>query len=383
MMSALAVVGARGVGKTTLVKHVCADERVRSHFARIKRFQWWEVEHKGWQPGQTESEWLEDPYPVDESAWATLLASSKLLFTCHARTLRTTEEPVVLRPLPEEAFWYFFKAFAFGGTDPRDHPRITAVARDIARQLQCTFVDARLLRANFDARLWRRVRDAIVRCQRHPRFSLYDDVMLDVLTIRGWRLMPAGYGESRPSFSVPTLQDVIRSYLFFFCFWTWWHSYGGNLARPLLQGHTVQGYLVRRMSMEFARDVVVPAALSEILGRIFSFLIDNFPRPSSAGARDAHRRQLEQLLGIIGSAVEEAEGRHITNLHLLNQLKSRGGRPRRRRNKRRRRRIRGGENHGQAQLRSLLAVQRRQACTPDPARRPRRGWPPSSRIWRA
>ncbi|GJN01644.1 hypothetical protein PR202_ga18924 [Eleusine coracana subsp. coracana] len=74
--------------------------------------------------------------------------------------------------------------------------------------------------------------------------------------------------------------------------------------------------------MNFAREVVVPAALSEILGRIFSCLVDNFPRPSSAGARDAHRRRLERLLGNIGSVVEEAEGRHITNLHLLNQLKS-------------------------------------------------------------
>ncbi|KAK3141423.1 hypothetical protein QOZ80_4BG0333700 [Eleusine coracana subsp. coracana] len=263
MMSALAVVGARGVGKTTLVKHVCADERVRSHFARIKRFQWWEVEHKGWQPGQTESEWLEDPYPVDESAWATLLASSKLLFTCHARTLRTTEEPVVLRPLPEEAFWYFFKAFAFGGTDPRDHPRITAVARDIARQLQCTFVDARLLRANFDARLWRRVRDAIVRCQRHPRFSLYDDVMLDVLTIRGWRLMPAGYGESRPSFSVPTLQDVIRAVT------------SSSSASGLGGTHTVETLLVHYCrdtlyrdiwyTISIKRDARLPPQLNELL----------------------------------------------------------------------------------------------------------------------
>ncbi|KAK3141422.1 hypothetical protein QOZ80_4BG0333680 [Eleusine coracana subsp. coracana] len=233
-LSALAVVGAKGVGKTTLVKHVCADERVRSHFALIEWFQWWEVQQTGWQPGQTEwSEYLtarssregrsllvfECPFPVDESAWATLLASSKLaegsklLFTCQsARLARSigTAEPVVLRPLPEEEFWYYFKAFAFGGADPGDHPSLVAVARDIARQLQCTFVDARLLRANFDARLWRRVRDAIVRCQRHPRFSLYDDVMLDVLTIRGWRLMP-GYGESRPSFSELTLQDVIRA----------------------------------------------------------------------------------------------------------------------------------------------------------------------------
>jgi hypothetical protein len=64
--------------------------------------------------------------------------------------------------------------------------------------------------------------------------------------------------------------------------------------------------------MEFTKEVVVPAALSEILGRIFSFLFDNFPSRPSPGARGAHRR----LLANIGSMVEEAEGRHITNQQL-------------------------------------------------------------------
>ncbi|GJN01643.1 hypothetical protein PR202_ga18923 [Eleusine coracana subsp. coracana] len=246
-LSALAVVGAKGVGKTTLVKHVCADDRVRSHFARIKRFQWWDEQQTSWQSGQTEwSEYLsgvrrildeprfgaavrsllvfEYPYPVNESAWPTLLASSnlaegsKVLFTCcdvnFARSIGTAE-PVVLRPLPEEEFWYYFKALALGGADPRDHPRITAVGRDISRHLtKSTFLDARLLgtvlRANFDARFWRRVLAAIVRCQRRPRYSLYADVLLDVLAIRGWRLM-TGHWVCPPRFSQLTLQDVFRA----------------------------------------------------------------------------------------------------------------------------------------------------------------------------
>jgi hypothetical protein len=68
--------------------------------------------------------------------------------------------------------------------------------------------------------------------------------------------------------------------------------------------------------MEFTKEVVVPAALSEILGRIFSFLFDNFPSRPSPGAWGAHRRRLERLLANIGSMVEEAEGRHITNQQL-------------------------------------------------------------------
>lgn len=73
--------------------------------------------------------------------------------------------------------------------------------------------------------------------------------------------------------------------------------------------------------MEFTREVVIPAALSVMFDRIFSFLIDNIPRPWSVGIQDAHQRQLELLLGIIGSVVEEADERNITNQNLLDQLK--------------------------------------------------------------
>ncbi|EMS62717.1 Disease resistance protein RGA2 [Triticum urartu] len=71
--------------------------------------------------------------------------------------------------------------------------------------------------------------------------------------------------------------------------------------------------------MDFAKEVVLPAALSELLSRLFSFALGNFPRLTSRG--EAHRRRLERLLLTIGGTVEEAEGRHITNDHLLSQLK--------------------------------------------------------------
>lgn len=68
-------------------------------------------------------------------------------------------------------------------------------------------------------------------------------------------------------------------------------------------------------------EVVATAALSAMFEKIFSHAIDNFLRPSSAVVRDAHRRRLELLVGIIDTAVEEAKGRDITkNLRLLDQL---------------------------------------------------------------
>ncbi|TVU07755.1 hypothetical protein EJB05_41124, partial [Eragrostis curvula] len=245
-LSALAVVGAKKVGKTTLVKHACDDERVRDHFARIAWFETPDVVRAGGRPDQTvwESdgpEYLagvrriladprfasaaggrsllvfEDAWPVDESAWAALASTpsaladgSKLLFTCRDADLGRigTAEPVVLGHLREEEYWYYFKAFAFGGADPREHPRIAAVAREISEHLERTFLDARvlgtLLRANFDARFWRRVLAAIVSCERRP---LHVGVLLELLPVSG-RLQSYGYCRSPPKF---TVQDVLSA----------------------------------------------------------------------------------------------------------------------------------------------------------------------------
>ncbi|TKW22870.1 hypothetical protein SEVIR_4G256400v4 [Setaria viridis] len=242
-LSVLAVVGAKKVGKTTLVKHACDDERVRGHFSRIEWFETPDVVRAGGQPDQTiwESdgpEYLagvrrilgeprfaaersllvfEDAWPIDEPAWTALAATpsslaggSKLLLTCRDADIARlgTAEPVVLRTLQEEEYWYYFKAFAFGGADPREHPRIAAVAREISGHLERTFLDARvlgtLLRANFDARFWRRVLAAIVRCERRP---MHVGVLLELLPVRG-RLQSYGYCRSPPKF---TVQDVLSA----------------------------------------------------------------------------------------------------------------------------------------------------------------------------
>jgi hypothetical protein len=243
-LSVLAVLGAKKLGKTTLVKHACDDERVRGHFARIEWFETPDVVRAGGQPDQTmwESdgpEYLagvrrilgeprfaaarsllvfEDAWPIDESEWSALAASptsalaggSKILLTCRDADVARlgTVEPVVLRTLQEEEYWYYFKAFAFGGADPREHPRIAAVAREISGHLDRTYLDARvlgtLLRANFDARFWRKVLAAIVRCERRP---MHVGVLLELLPVRG-RLQSYGYCRSPPKF---TVQDVLSA----------------------------------------------------------------------------------------------------------------------------------------------------------------------------
>ncbi|KAF8658871.1 hypothetical protein HU200_059369 [Digitaria exilis] len=246
-LSILAVVGEKKVGKTTLVKHACDDERVRGHFARIEWFETPDVVRRGGGPHQTiwhsdGPEYLagvrrilaehrrlavggersllvfEDAWPIDEQAWSELAGApasalpdgSKLLVTCRDADVARlgTAEPVVLDKLRREEYWYYFKAFAFGGEDPRQHPRIAAVAREISEHLERTFLDARvlgtLLRANFDARFWRRVLAAIVRCERRP---MHVGVLLELLPVRG-RLLSYGYCRSPPKF---TVQDVLSA----------------------------------------------------------------------------------------------------------------------------------------------------------------------------
>jgi hypothetical protein len=82
------------------------------------------------------------------------------------------------------------------------------VAREISEHLERTFLEARvlgtLLQANFDARFWRRVLAAIVRCERRPMLVA---VLLELLPVRG-RLQSYGDCRSPPKF---TVQDVLSA----------------------------------------------------------------------------------------------------------------------------------------------------------------------------
>lgn len=110
------------------------------------------------------------------------------------------------KPTPEE-YWYYFKAFAFRGTDPREHPRAAAVGREICEHMDRTYLEARVLGgvlgANLDARFWRRVLAATVRCDRRP---LHVGVLVKLLPINGRLLQSYGYCRSPPEL---TVRDVL------------------------------------------------------------------------------------------------------------------------------------------------------------------------------
>ncbi|KAM0894521.1 hypothetical protein ACQ4PT_024471 [Festuca glaucescens] len=185
-LGVLPIVGPAFVGKTTLVEHVCDDERVRNHFSLILLYSGNDlkdetptsfkdhcvIKHQSIASGEERSlviiELLGD---VDQVVWKRLLNSYERCMTSGSKIIITspsekmvkfgTTEAIKLNCLSKEAYWYFFKMLVFGSTDPQEHPKLTSIAMEIALQMSGSFlfayVMASLLRENPSARFWSRV----------------------------------------------------------------------------------------------------------------------------------------------------------------------------------------------------------------------------------
>ncbi|XP_047059111.1 putative disease resistance RPP13-like protein 1 [Lolium rigidum] len=184
----LPVVGPARIGKSTLVEHVCHDERVRSHFSSILRMNGddLEVDEKLNDPGDhgliikhpgehntsrkksslVILELAEDEVP-DEGRWRRLCSSafcngigSKIIVTSRSEAAERlgTEHALRLKCLNQEAYWHYFKTLAFGSTNPEEHPKLVSIAMDICAEEKGSFIGANiacsLLKANLDARFW-------------------------------------------------------------------------------------------------------------------------------------------------------------------------------------------------------------------------------------
>ncbi|VAH09731.1 disease resistance protein RGA2-like [Triticum dicoccoides] len=182
----LPVVGSAYVGKSTLVEHVCNDERVQNHFSLILLYignnlqdetmttfrDHCVIKHQNISLDEEKSlvviELLGD---VDKGVWKRLLHSSercmphgsKIIITSRSEKVASlgTTEAVRLNYLSKEAYWYFFRMLVFGSTDPEEHPKLTSIAMEIAVEMCGSFlyayVAAALLRENLSARFWYRV----------------------------------------------------------------------------------------------------------------------------------------------------------------------------------------------------------------------------------
>ena len=192
-LGVLPLVGGPEVGKGTIVKHVCSDERVRRHFVMILYSYGSLLGDNSTQDVlltlRTGGHILHETSPVvsgrngsrhllvikntyevviDEAAWASLCASlrstapgSKVIVVSEndgVADLGTTAAMRV-KPLPREEFWYFFRTLSLGGaSDPWEHPELAVLGRQIAAALDGSFFGAKvlssLLRTNLNAQFW-------------------------------------------------------------------------------------------------------------------------------------------------------------------------------------------------------------------------------------
>jgi hypothetical protein len=175
----LPIVGPMGCGKSTLVAHVCSNDRVRGHFSHIAFFRHGTFKDEDiaiLTEGRTNRHdqnrklliVFEVVGELNDDLWQRLCflstscaaSGSKIIITYRSdkiTKLRTTQT-MTLKDLPHEAFWYFFKVITFGTTDPGLHPRLAYLAMEISKTLRGSLVSAnitaRVLRANFSIHHW-------------------------------------------------------------------------------------------------------------------------------------------------------------------------------------------------------------------------------------
>ncbi|KAM3332413.1 hypothetical protein ACQJBY_027926 [Aegilops geniculata] len=191
-LGVLPIIGPARVGKSTLVEHVCLDERVRRRFSLIVFFSGNDlnggnlatlkgssvIKHQNLasSPHGDSLAVIELAGDMDEETWRGLYTSaashmtpgSKIILTSRSEKIASlgTAESLMLKSFSQEAYWYFFKTVAFGSTNPGEHPDLAALGMEIAIHMNRSFVAANivasLLRTNLDTRFWRRV----LRCLR-------------------------------------------------------------------------------------------------------------------------------------------------------------------------------------------------------------------------
>ncbi|KAJ1287460.1 hypothetical protein BS78_02G011700 [Paspalum vaginatum] len=184
----LPIVGPFRVGKSTLVAHVCKDQRVHGHFSETVILSDHDLTCDGLAAAFMEGRRcatkhqnssssgkhgpvllvVEVGRDLDEDVWKRFYSAtkrwmpigSKIIITSRSDKISRlgTAQALTLKPLSHEAYWYFFRTLAFGSADPTSHPRLTNLAMEIATTLNGSMiianVSARMLRDSFDVRFW-------------------------------------------------------------------------------------------------------------------------------------------------------------------------------------------------------------------------------------
>ncbi|XP_044985051.1 uncharacterized protein LOC123452465 [Hordeum vulgare subsp. vulgare] len=193
--SILPVMGARRVGKKTLVQHACRDERVRDRFSHMFFYKGDDLNTGGFavncKAGSGKYLFVVDfGWDVNEAAWESFRSCLQKMPGAGSKTVvigRTdqvakmgTAQAIRMKKLPQEEYWYFFKALAFGSMDPDENPKLASLGMQLATLLNGSFLGANViggvLRANPDAKFWcsilLRIRELV---RKHGSLGIHTD----------------------------------------------------------------------------------------------------------------------------------------------------------------------------------------------------------------
>nr|XP_025876393.1 putative disease resistance protein RGA3 isoform X2 [Oryza sativa Japonica Group] len=184
VIDVLPIIGPGRVGKSTLVEHVCHDERVRKYFSTIVFYGLGSIENNGDMAFLPDTGAVKYRNPVsgkqslaiielvdemDDETWKKILHSlrgdhiapvSKIIIMSRSNKIELfgTTKALQLDFLPKEVFWYFFKTIAFGSTSPVEEPKLASICMDIAALVNRSFiglnVHGSILRSNICAQFW-------------------------------------------------------------------------------------------------------------------------------------------------------------------------------------------------------------------------------------
>uniref|UniRef100_A0A0D9XPD5 Disease resistance N-terminal domain-containing protein n=1 Tax=Leersia perrieri TaxID=77586 RepID=A0A0D9XPD5_9ORYZ len=175
-VSILPIIGPHRIGKKTLVQHACLDERVCNFFSHIFFFKEDDLKIGEFSLNSKASIGkylfvIEFIWDVDVAAWTKFqsylqnIPGTEIKVVVIGRTEDIakfgTSQPIRMKRLSEEEYWYYFKALSFGSMNPDEHPKLASLGMQLATETNGSFLAANilgeLLRANPNTQFWQSV----------------------------------------------------------------------------------------------------------------------------------------------------------------------------------------------------------------------------------